>query len=66
MDMKEFKDELGEMVFGIAPSEAICKEICVNCKERVDGRIWTKAGLDEYFISGLCEICFDDIMEEER
>ena len=63
--MQDFKDEVSKIAHGITKAEAIEKCICIDCKERVDGRIFTKAGLNEYFISGYCEVCFDKLFEED-
>jgi len=39
-------------------------DICVFCKEKIDGRIFTEKGLKEYEISGICEVCYDSLATE--
>jgi hypothetical protein len=46
-------------------AEAIAVNHCVKCGLDIEGRILTHAGMKEYCISGLCEICFDAIFEND-
>lgn len=49
--------------------------LCINCGHEVfweksrrgkrPGHIYSEAGLKEYKISGMCEYCFDKLMEVE-
>jgi hypothetical protein len=34
---------------------------CVKCQKPVEKRIHSNAGWREYKISGLCEVCYDEI-----
>lgn len=45
--------------------QAIAANCCIKCGNPVEGRIHTAAGQKEYKISGMCEICFDDIWKED-
>lgn len=36
---------------------------CVACNESIDGRIYSPAGRAKYQISGMCEVCFDDMFQ---
>lgn len=50
----------------------VSKGTCVHCKQVVinpDGtpsknRFYSEAGIREYTISGVCEICFDGLFKE--
>ena len=59
--MKEFQDNLAKQLFGVERSEAIRQSICVDCKQPAHQRCYSPAGLKEYRISGLCEVCFDKL-----
>ena len=39
------------------------KGICINCGEEALPKCYSEAGIREYSISGLCELCFDRICE---
>ena len=54
----ELVDQLAELLYGMAPSEAIEQGICICCKE--PPRFKTQAGEREYQITGMCEYCFDE------
>lgn len=59
--MKRLEKEL----FGMTRDEAIEKGICLSCGEEALSRCYSSAGRVEYRISGLCEICFDEITKED-
>ena len=61
MNLKEFKEQISRSTFGLTIKEAHEKGICVNCKKSAGVRCYSKAGADEYRISGMCELCFDEI-----
>jgi hypothetical protein len=46
-------------LYGITLREALDKNICIRCKRRPS--FYSHMGKAEYFISGLCEPCFDEI-----
>lgn len=39
--------------------------ICFSCENHAIPRCSTEAGIREFYISGMCEICFDELMGEE-
>lgn len=40
---------------------------CLVCKQRFsDLNVFTEAGLAEIHISGVCEVCFDELTAEEE
>lgn len=59
--LKEFQDNMARNLYGVTKSEAISKGICIACKLPAKPRIYSDAGRREYQISGLCEVCFDEI-----
>lgn len=63
--MDEFKDMMAKNVFGITKTDAIEKNICVNCKQDWEPKTHTELGRREYRISGLCEECWDSITKAD-
>lgn len=48
------------------PSNKLIQEgICFNCELPALPRCYSNAGKREFFISGLCEKCFDNLFQEE-
>lgn len=72
--LTETKNVLAQNLFGMSIDECVDKGVCINCKKLVywsnyekldeEGNIYSDAGMDEFRISGLCEYCFDKIMQE--
>jgi hypothetical protein len=56
--------ELTKALYGMTTAEAITAEVCVSCKKH--STWYSPAGKAEYFITGLCEPCFDKITEPEE
>lgn len=59
--MKDFVDDFAKKVFGATRSENQEKGLCVSCGQEALSRCYSEAGRREYGISGLCELCFDEI-----
>ena len=57
MKVSEIVDELGNTLYGMTSSKAIAQNICIKCKKPPHFK--TKAGEEEYQLSGMCEYCFD-------
>ena len=53
---------LDEALYGITKAEAVRAGVCIDCKKPANW--YSPEGKAEYFISGLCEPCFDKITEE--
>ena len=53
---------LTKALYGMTRLEAIRAGVCIDCKK--DAQWYSPAGKAEYFISGLCEPCFDKITGE--
>ncbi len=49
-------------LYGMTKQEAIRAGVCIDCKK--NAKWYSPAGKQEYFISGLCEYCFDKITGE--
>jgi hypothetical protein len=67
MNLREWKDAGSKAAFGMTATEAWAQKICIRCKQ--PPTFTTKDGQKEYYISGLCEPCFDGLYEaneEER
>lgn len=49
-------------LYGMTKHEAIRAGVCIDCKK--NAKWYSPAGKQEYFVSGLCEYCFDKITGE--
>ena len=61
-ELARIAEQLTKENFGIGLSEATAKGICIACKE--PAMCYSEAGRREYYISGMCERCFDEAFEE--
>jgi hypothetical protein len=52
------------MATGMTKAEAHSQGICVKCRKPPLFR--TENGIREYSISGMCEVCWDDLFKEEE
>lgn len=64
MNLQDFKNNLSAATFGMSVEEGISKGICINCKEEALPKCHSDAGRREFKISGLCEVCWDEIVGE--
>lgn len=64
MTLQEMKDSFSKNLFGMTKDKATTKGICIQCKEEALPKCYSDAGRKEYYISGLCEKCFDEITGE--
>jgi len=64
-DMQEFLNSTSVATFGTSIEAALKQGICVQCKQEALARRKSEAGKTEYGISGLCEVCWDDIVGGE-
>jgi hypothetical protein len=46
--------------------DAIQQGCCIKCGEKAEGRNKSEASKREWFISGLCEVCWDDLFTGEE
>jgi radical SAM superfamily enzyme len=65
-EIRQFLIEIGTIAGFKCPNkqEAHSKGICVKCGEPAKDRLKTEAGHREYGLSGMCEVCWDDIFSE--
>lgn len=67
VDLNKFADELGKIAgHKMTREDAWAKGLCVNCGKEAIPRCYSSAGMKEYRMSGLCEVCFDTMWEEEE
>ena len=68
MPNKEFLDTLAALereAFGWTKAEAHAALVCIKCREPAYPKCHTKAGVQEYVISGMCEECFDTTFKDQ-
>ena len=63
--LEKLKEKVSKDLFGLSRKEAIEKGICLQCREPALEKCYSNAGRREFFISGLCEKCFDKMFGEE-
>ena len=64
-ELRAFQDNLARSIYGLTSDEAQSQGICISCRLPAKERCYSSAGRREYEISGLCEICFDEITKED-
>jgi len=63
--LQYLKDELSKDLYGKTTDQAIDSGLCIQCNQpAIPIRCYSEAGIKEFYISGLCEICFDEITKE--
>ena len=62
MNLQDFKNSLSTDIFGMTAEEGIKQGICIKCREEAEPRCHSEAGKKEFTISGLCEMCWDQIV----
>lgn len=61
--MNQMKDNLSKEIYGIPRSEAIEKGICLQCKEPALAKCYSPEGRKDFFITGMCEKCYDELFD---
>lgn len=64
ISIQKAADLVAKRIFGINMKEAHDRGICIRCKNPAADKMITEAGQREYKKSGLCELCFADIMRK--
>lgn len=59
--MQDVKDKFAKDLYGTTITEAKKTGLCIQCEEEALPKCYSEAGKKEFFISGLCEPCFDEI-----
>jgi len=63
MALQEVKDTIAKDLYGQTTEEAVATGLCIQCKQPAIQNCYSEEGKREYYISGLCEKCFDKIFE---
>lgn len=63
MDIKTLRDLAAKEAFG--RTEPSAPGLCISCNLPALPRCYSVAGIREYHLSGLCELCFDAGTKEE-
>jgi len=65
--LNQLKDIMANSLYGMSVKEALDKLICIDCKKPItEDSFYSVAGRNEYFITGMCEYCYDKIFEKEE
>lgn len=62
MSLQDFKDKITKDLYGKTSKEAVNSGLCIQCNEPALEKCYSEAGKREFYISGLCEECFDKII----
>jgi hypothetical protein len=65
-ELKKLSDDLNTEIFGETIQSAEDKGTCIACKLPALPRCYSDAGRREYGISGMCELCFDKMFDEDE
>lgn len=66
VDLNKLADRLGEAAgYKLTRDEAWAQGLCVACGKEAIPKCYSQAGMREYRLSALCEVCFDTMWEEE-
>lgn len=60
----KYKDVVSKAIYDITFTDAQAQGICVSCKEQALPKCYSKEGHMEYTLSGLCELCFDRLVDD--
>lgn len=63
--MQKLKQELAKQVFGEDAVFNMEAGLCIACKEPALAKCYSDAGRREVAISGLCEVCWDEMFKDE-
>jgi hypothetical protein len=61
MSLQNFKDKLSMDLYRKTTKEAVDSGNCIQCGLPAMQRCYSDDGRREFHISGLCEVCFDEI-----
>lgn len=62
---KSLRNKISQSIFNMDIDSAHEKGICINCGQEALSNCYSERGREEYWISGLCEKCFDAMTSEE-
>ena len=62
--LQELLDLLSKSLYNLTVNEATALGICIKCKQPALKNCYSAAGRKEFYISGLCEKCYDKMFKE--
>jgi hypothetical protein len=65
-ELKNLSDALNKEAFGQTIQEANDAGKCISCKQDALPKCYSEEGRREFYISGMCEHCFDEMFEEDE
>jgi len=63
--LENFKNSFTKNLYGMTKAEAHASGICLQCQEPAIPKCYSNAGREEYRISGLCELCWNEMFGED-
>lgn len=60
-ELEDLNESMGQQLYKASPAECKAMGICIDCKEPAIPNCYSDAGRKEFYISGLCERCFDSL-----
>ena len=60
-ELQKMKDKMATDLYGETAKDAQDKGLCIQCKEPAIPKCYSDAGRREFYISGMCEVCFDEL-----
>ncbi len=64
--IKEFLNVISQKKFNTTVDTSTDSGICADCKQPALPNCYSPAGIKEFYISGLCEKCFDKLFSEDK
>jgi hypothetical protein len=63
--LNDFKNTFSSLLYGITKGQAHNESICIDCKQPVNLSNLSKRDQDEYRISGICPLCWDNMFKDD-
>ena len=63
--LPDLLNDVAIQTFGITRTDTLMKGICIKCKRPAKEHCHSIEGRTEYYISALCEECFDEIVNNK-
>lgn len=61
--LQQFKRAMQDLAYGPKSQPKRDKGLCIDCGEPAIPKCYSAAGRKEYAISGLCEVCYDNMFK---
>ena len=62
MNLQQVKANMALDLYGQTKDQAVASGNCIQCKEPAIPKCYSEVGKREFYILGLCEECFDNII----